>query len=131
LFFAKNDSFGAPNDSFGVPVDSFGVPNGARGGFDYAAASAAPGALAITVRCNVYDLAHLLPVLVYVPMPSAKYLARKSPAKTGRLLLSANPSGEIIPSNVTLASSAHLLKASLPMLVTLFGIVTLVRLLQL
>ena len=74
----------------------------------------------------------LLPFgLVYVPMPPARYLARKSPGNAGwkpeePLAILAE---EILPSNFTLVRLL-VSKAPIPMLVTPGPIVTLVRLVQ-
>jgi hypothetical protein len=65
----------------------------------------------------VYDFVHLPLLLVYVPMPSARYLARKSPEKAVEL----NLAEAMLPSNVTLAIAVHRSKAILSMLVTLSG----------
>jgi len=67
-------------------------------------------------------------VVVYVPMPAARYLSRKSPGK-GVVVLKLAVA--IVPLNVTLVRLVQPSKALPPILVTLLGMVMLVRLVQL
>jgi len=59
-------------------------------------------------------------------MPPARYLSRKSPKNE----LDENSSSAIVPSKVTLIKLLHELKTPLRIVVTLLGIVMLVKLIQ-
>jgi hypothetical protein len=84
------------------------------------------GAPKMIGELSSYFFVHVCPLLVYVPAPPARYLARKSPSPSNAVPLKLLEG--IAPLNVTLARLAQPPNAIVEMKVTPLPIVTLLRL---